>query len=181
VLSGCLSEGTSLREQSLAKQYGVSRAPVRDALLQLTQEGLLEAKPNCGVRVGTASCDGIQPLVVDIRRKMEIHALRKIFSLLDESDFDRLDRTVDQLRKACEDNQMADIVRHDMALHRYIVEATGSPDLLAMWLPVVSRMMLHYSRHHDMMESHREHAEIVSAIRQRNKRAAVAALTANIQ
>ena len=51
VLSGRIESGTSLREIPLAKQYGVSRAPVRDALLQLTQEGLLEAKPNCGVRV----------------------------------------------------------------------------------------------------------------------------------
>jgi DNA-binding GntR family transcriptional regulator len=56
-LSGRLSEGTSLREQSLARQYGVSRAPIRDALLQLTQEGLLVAKPNCGVQVASPSGD----------------------------------------------------------------------------------------------------------------------------
>ena len=48
VIAGRLAEGTNLREQALAKQYGVSRAPIRDALLQLTQEGLLIAKPNCG-------------------------------------------------------------------------------------------------------------------------------------
>jgi DNA-binding GntR family transcriptional regulator len=50
-----------------------------------------------------------------------------------------------------------------------------------MWLPIVSRMMLHYSRHRDMMDSHREHAAIVNAIRQRDKKAAVKALVANIQ
>ena len=43
VISGKLAGGTSLREQALAEQYGVSRAPIRDALLQLTQEGLLVA------------------------------------------------------------------------------------------------------------------------------------------
>ena len=79
VLSGKLAEGTSLREQTLAKQYGVSRAPVRDALLQLTQEGLLVAKPNCGVKVGSPSGDEIQPLVIDLRRKIEVFALRKVF------------------------------------------------------------------------------------------------------
>ena len=41
VLSGRLSEGTSLREQTLARQYGVSRAPVRDALLQVSERLLL--------------------------------------------------------------------------------------------------------------------------------------------
>jgi len=181
VISGRLSEGTSLREQALAKQYGVSRAPIRDALLQLTQEGILAAKPNCGVKVGSASSEEIQPLVVDLRRKIEVFALRKVFGKLTEADVDRLDETVERLRVACEKEDIGEIVQHDMALHRCILEATGNADLLAMWLPIVSRMMLHYSRHRDMMESHREHAAIVDAIRKRDKRAAIAALTANIQ
>ncbi len=181
VLSGRLAEGTSLREQTLAKQYGVSRAPIRDALLQLTQEGLLIAKPNCGVKVGTASSEKIQPLVVELRRKIEVFALRKVFDKLTAVDVDRLDETVERLRVGCEKEDIGEIVQHDMALHRYILEATGNADLLAMWLPIVSRMMLHYSRHRDMMESHGEHAAIVDAIRKRDKKAAVAALTANIQ
>lgn len=181
VMSGKLSGGTSLREQSLAKQYGVSRAPVRDALLQLTQEGLLEAKPNCGVKVGSPSGDEIQPLVIDLRRKIEVFALRKAFGQLTEADIDRLDETVEQLRAACQKEDLGEIVQHDMALHRHILEATGNPDLLAMWLPIVSRMFLHYSRHRNMMESHREHAAIVDAIRRRDRKAAIEALTANIQ
>jgi DNA-binding GntR family transcriptional regulator len=181
VLSGRLSEGTSLREQTLARQYGVSRAPIRDALLQLTQEGLLVARPNCGVKVGSAASEEIQPLVVDLRQKIEVFALRKVFAKLTEADVDRLDQTVDRLRVACEKEEIGQIVEHDMALHRYLLEATGNADLLAMWLPIVSRMMLHYSRHRNMMESYREHAAIVDAIRRRDKRAAVAALVANIQ
>jgi DNA-binding GntR family transcriptional regulator len=181
VLSGKLSEGTSLREQTLAARYGVSRAPVRDALLQLTQEGLLVAKPNCGVKVGTPSDEEIQPLVIDLRRKIEVFALRKIFGRLSDADIDRLDETVERLRVACQKEDLGEIVRHDMALHRHILEATGNADLLAMWLPIVSRMFLHYSRHRNMMESHREHAAIVDAIRRRDRKAAIAALTANIQ
>jgi DNA-binding GntR family transcriptional regulator len=181
VLSGRLSEGTSLREQALAKQYGVSRAPIRDALLQLTQEGLLVAKPNCGVKVGAASSEDLQPLVVDLRRRIEVFALRKVFSALTDQDIAKLDETVAQLHAACKADDLAEIVRNDMALHRYILEATGDDDLLAIWLPIVSRMMLHYGRHRDMMDSHGEHAAIVEAIRKRDKRAAVRALEANIQ
>jgi DNA-binding GntR family transcriptional regulator len=181
VLSGRLAEGTSLREQTLAEQYGVSRAPIRDALLQLTQEGLLVAKPNCGVKVGTSSIEDIQPIVVDLRRRIEVFALRKAFSTFTDADIAKLDETVEQLRAAAQQEDLSEIVRHDMALHRYILEATGNADLLAIWLPIVSRMMLHYSRHRDMMESHREHAAIVDAIRQGDKKAAVKALEANIQ
>jgi len=181
VLSGRLSEGTSLREQTLARQYGVSRAPVRDALLLLTQEGLLAAKPNCGVKVGAASSEEIQPLVVDLRRHIELFALRKVFARLSDADVRHLERTVDRLRIACRKEDIGEMVSHDMALHRYLLEATGDADLLAIWLPIVSRMMLHYSRHRDLMESHREHAAIVDAIRKRDRKAAMEALTANIQ
>jgi DNA-binding GntR family transcriptional regulator len=181
VISGRLAEGTNLREQALAKQYGVSRAPIRDALLQLTQEGLLVAKPNCGVRVGSPSGDEIQPLVVELRRKIEVFALRKVFRQLTDADIDRLKETVQHLKTACEKEDLVEVVRQDMALHRFILEATGNRDLLAMWLPIVSRMFLHYSRHRNMMESYREHAAIVEAIRKQDKKAAIEALTANIQ
>jgi len=181
VLSGRLSEGTNLREQTLAEQYGVSRAPIRDALLQLTQEGLLVAKPNCGVRVGSPSGEEIQPLVIDLRRKIEVFALGKVFGKLTEADVDRLEETVERLRVACRKEDLGEIVQHDMALHRHILEATGNADLLAMWLPIVSRMFLHYSRHCEMMESHSEHAAIVDAIRRSDKNAAMEALTRNIQ
>ena len=181
VISGRLAEGTSLREQALAKQYGVSRAPIRDALLQLTQEGLLVAKPNCGVRVGSPSGEEIQPLVVELRRKIEVFALRKVFSKLADSDVKRLEDTVQRLKTACENEDLAEVVQQDMALHRHLLEATGNTDLLAMWLPIVSRMFLHYSRHRNMMESYREHAAIVDAIRRKDRKAAIEALTANIQ
>ena len=133
------------------------------------------------MKVGTVSSEDIQPLVVELRRRIETFALRKAFSKLTDADIAVLDQTVERLRLACEAEDIAGIVRHDMAMHRYLLEATGDADLLAMWLPIVSRMMLHYSRHRDMMDSHREHAAIVNAIRQRDKKAAVKALVANIQ
>ncbi len=76
VLSGQLAEGAPLREQDLATRYGVSRGPIRDALLQLTQEGLLVSKPNCGVTVGSGPSDAIQPLIIQLRRAIEKFALR---------------------------------------------------------------------------------------------------------
>lgn len=181
VFSGRLSAGTELREQTLAQDYGVSRGPIRDALLQLTLEGLLEAKPNCGVKVGSAASEDLQPLVVELRRQIEVFALCKVFGTVSEEDLDHLDDLTERLRTACEKDDLGEIVRYDMGLHRFLIEATDNSDLLAMWLPIVSRMMLHYTRHGDMMESHREHAAIVDAIRNQDKDAAIEALTKNIQ
>ena len=180
VLSGRLTEGTSLREHALAKQYRVSRAPIRDALLQLTQEGLLVAKPNCGVRVAAVK-EETQELLVNMRRQIEIFALQKGFANIDDEAIDAMQATVDRLKTACETEDLGAVVDEDMALHRLIIGSSGNRDLLAIWLPIVSRMMLHYSRHNSMMESHSEHAAIVDAIRARDEKAAIKALEANIQ
>lgn len=180
VLSGRLVEGTSLREHALAKQYSVSRAPIRDALLQLTQEGLLFAKPNCGVRVAAVK-EETQVLLVDMRRRIEAFALRSGFANIGDEQIARLQATVDRMREGCEKEDLGIVVEQDMALHQLIIESSGNTDLLAIWLPIVSRMMLHYSRHTSMMESHGEHIAIVDAIRAGNEEAAIAALEANIQ
>lgn len=181
VLTGRIAEGDALREQALAERFGVSRGPIRDALLQLTQEGLLVSRPNCGVKVGPAPSAAIQALVVDMRRKIEAHALRRVFSDLAADDLAELDAVLDEFHTACTAGDMASVVQHDMAFHRWFVERTGDADLLAVWLPVITRMRLRYTRHADLLESYHEHRAVVDAIRRGDRRAAVKALETNIQ
>ncbi len=181
VLSGQLPQGSALREEALAKRFGVSRGPIRDALLQLTQEGLLASKPNCGVTVSRSPSEWTRPLVVDVRRKVETFALERIFDRIDEEALARLQQAVDELRAACEAGDTSAVAAHDVEFHRTIIELAGEEELVAIWLPVVSRMMLHYRRHDDWMDSYAEHAAIVDAIRRKDLPAATAALQENIQ
>src|SRR5947209_10403977 len=63
ILSGRLAEGERLHEAKLAKRFGVSRGPIREVLAQLTHEGLLEAKPNCGVKVAASDSESVRDLI----------------------------------------------------------------------------------------------------------------------
>lgn len=181
VLTGKLKEGDSLREQKLAERFGVSRGPIRDALLQLTQEGLLLAQPNIGVKVGKAPSEAIRSLIVVLRRHIEHYALERIFDSIDESDIRRWEEILAQLKTACQRGDMAALVEHDIGFHRSIVERTGDADLVAVWLPIILRMRLEYSRHTDLMECHAEHERVLEAIRKKDKAGAIAALEANIR
>lgn len=180
VLTGRLSEGEMLRESQLAERFGVSRGPVRDALLQLTQEGLLVAERNCGVRVKSGPSQAIQPLVVSLRRQIESFALAAVFDQLTEADDQRWQQQLDDLHEACKAGDLPRAIEHDIGFHRSIVERTGDADLVAIWLPIIMRMLLRYSRHARLMEVYREHAKVVKAIKARDKKAALAALEANI-
>ena len=51
IVSGVIAPGTRLREKDLARQFSVSRTPVREALIALSTSGLVEAEPNRGSTV----------------------------------------------------------------------------------------------------------------------------------
>lgn len=180
LLSGQFTSGEPLRETQLAARFGVSRGPIRDALLQLTQEGLLVAQANCGVRVKEAPSKAIQPLVVALRRMIEKFALDSVWDTLTDEDIRNWEDLTEQLHEACRKKDAARVIELDMAFHRSIVERTGDRDLAAMWLPIITRMLLVYSRHRDWMDVYREHSAVVREIRNRDRAAALAALEANI-
>jgi DNA-binding GntR family transcriptional regulator len=181
VLSGQLVEGDALREESLARRFGVSRGPIRDALLQLSQEGLLQSRPNCGAKVAPGPSLAIQPLVIQLRRQIESFALGLIFDSLTPADLAAIDANLDRLRSACQNEEMTTVVDHDMAFHRWFVERSGDADLAKMWLAVVTRMRLRYTRHTHLMDSFAEHQQVATAIRRGDKAGAIEALVANIQ
>ena len=180
VLSRKLSKGSSLREEALAQRFGVSRIPVRDALLQLTQEGLLVAQPNRGVKVATLPDDEMQPLLVRLRQEIEEFALDLMFERNEKVPRARLKRILRALKEACKAGDPAQVVPCDMAFHRFIIDQANCPKLLPIWLPIVSRMMLHYSRLSEWMDSYREHEAIAQAIFCGNSKEARRLLLANI-
>ncbi len=182
VLSGRLVEGEALRESKLAERFGVSRGPVRDALLQLSKEGLLVSRPHCGVKVAGPMADSVLPLILSMRRMVEGYALTLVFKQIPEQDFRRWEGILDQLRSACVEGDYPRIVEHDMALHRSIVDRAGQPELVELWASLVNRMRIAYSRYYtDPMEIHREHVAIIDAIRSGHCDAAVRALEENIR
>ena len=181
ILGQVYAPGENLREHALSKAYAVSRSPIRDALLQLAQEGLLVATPNCGVRVAHRLDEQLQPLVVDVRRRIEGFAVKKTIEHFDDTAKELIQKRLDNHRKSCEAKDLPSIVRSDMEFHQAIIELSGVPELLSLWQPIIASMMLHYERHRDWMESYREHEVVAEAIFKGDVKAATKALNANIK
>lgn len=181
VISQVFKPGEDLREFVLAKRYGVSRSPIRDALLQLTQEGLLVATPNCGVKVGHGLAEDIQPLVIEIRLKIEHFALSRFIDRKTPTSLLALEQHLKRNREACEAGLLPGIIKSDMEFHRSFVEASETDKLHGLWKQVTSAMFLHYERLQDWMDSYREHEAIFAAVKRGDKKAAKAALARNIR
>jgi DNA-binding GntR family transcriptional regulator len=184
ILSGRVAAGERLSELQLAKRFGVSRGPVREAFVQLTHEGLLVTKPNCGVRVAPPAPDSVRKLVTPIRRTIETYALQLVFDDLSEDDFRVFDEILGRIEAATRQRDAATAVEQDIAFHRFILERTGQPDLLAIWTTIVARIRRHFQQSHYHRnrpgDVNARHRTLVEVFRTGDKEAAIKALEDHI-
>lgn len=184
VLAGRLDAGKRLSEADLASRFKVSRTPIREALQQLVQEGVLDAQPNCGVRVAAEACDSMNELVISIRGMIEIFALRSCFDDLNEEDFRQWEDILGRLAEACRKRDYQEIAELDIEFHRAVVHRAGIPVLDAMWTSIVARIRTHFREtqlnYSNPMDVHAEHVAILEAFRAGNRDAATKLLDENI-
>lgn len=181
ILAGQLKPGAPLREVDLSERFGVSRGPVREAFRQLTQQGLLVLEPNKGVRVAQNPSVEVRPLVVQLRRTIEVFVLECIFDRITDSDIAVWANILSDIKAACEANDLNALTDHDLRFHQAIIKSHDDRDIFTLWQPIAMRMMMQYNRLDDLMESYREHKRILDAIRASDRAAAIQALSTNIQ
>ncbi|HAH47953.1 GntR family transcriptional regulator [Gimesia sp.] len=170
ILSGRIAEGERLREVDLAKRFSVSRGPIREALQQLAWEGVVETDRNKGALVSTSAPNEISELIIPLRCTIEKYAIRLFFDQLTEEDFLTWETILSKMKQACESKDFALISEHDIAFHRSLVKRANSPDLLAIWSAMVSRIRRHFRESHlryqNPVQIYEEHLPIIEALRE---------------
>ncbi len=181
IMTGKFKEGEPLREIPLSERFGVSRGPIRDAILQLTQEGLLIGQPNKGVRIAETWDATLRPLMSEVRLKIESIAALELLKLENKDDILlALERNLRMFELACRDEDMPTVVQLDLDFHRIILRNCGHHGLESVWLPLMGGIRLPYSRHRELLESHKEHVAILDAIREGNSDKVVKAIRQNV-
>jgi DNA-binding GntR family transcriptional regulator len=187
VFSGRWEVGERLSEADLAERFGVSRGPIREALSQLTTEGLFLAKQNCGVSIAPPAPEELHRLLLPVRRALEVYALGQIFDRLTPDDFRAWDEILFRMEHACRRRDLSQFPQLDVALHRSILERAAMPDLIAIWQVIVTRIRAHIwktVREHEasdnLMRLHAHHVELIDAFRSGDKAVALKALTDHI-
>ena len=75
ILSGAFKDNEELKENTLAKSYGVSRTPVREAIRQLALEGLVDTIPNRGAFVHNIHCkDAVSYTHLDVYKRQRLNS-----------------------------------------------------------------------------------------------------------
>ncbi|MEM1208814.1 MAG: GntR family transcriptional regulator [Planctomycetota bacterium] len=181
LVSGEFDGGQVLRETEMANRFGVSRGPIRDAFLQLSQEGFLAYQANCGVTVRHAPNPEHRSFIVSLRRQIEEFGIREGLKSISEESLGNIEAALASLRDACASNEVADVARADMAFHEAILVACSGDEFVGAWRQLCSRMQMAYTRLEDYGEVYAEHASIFEAVRQRDVGATLHAITQNLR
>ncbi len=96
ILTGELAQGAILSQIQLAKQFGVSRTPLREALRMLQAEGFIDSSPNRRVRVATISVAGLEQLYT-MRIVLEAVAIRLTVPRMSAEDLEQLQAHLDAM------------------------------------------------------------------------------------
>lgn len=181
ILAGKWSEGTRIKEETLADQFGVSRGPIRDVMLELSKEGLLRALPNRGVSINRMPSRKARRIYLRTRRDLETLALQDGFPHWSGDDLLTAEKILRHFRVAAEFGDLSEVIEYDVAFHRSIIERYREENLLVLWLPLMTTLALPYSRHRDLMESLREHEDILAALKKGDLQQAITLLKTHIQ
>lgn len=131
VIEGTYPPGAHLVELQLAEEFGVSQAPVREALRELSSTRLVENRPRRGTYVRTISSDELAEIYM-VRVALEGTAALHAFPAL-HKDPTPLREALAGMRQAVTEGSARGLARHSTAFHRAIIEACGNRLMLEIW------------------------------------------------
>ncbi|MEU7104515.1 GntR family transcriptional regulator [Streptomyces sp. NPDC046215] len=175
--------GTLLTEGDLADAVGVSRTPVREALLRLEAEGLIKLYPKKGALVLAVSAQEIAD-VVETRLLVEKYAAAKAVPASRQL-IARLEELLDDMSRAAAAGDLAAVSVSDRAFHAEIVRSAGNQILSRLYDQLRDRQLrmgvaVMHAHPDRIAKNHAEHTEILQALRAGDAPAAVAVIDQHV-
>ena len=160
IIEGRLKPGDHIVEKNLTDELGVSRTPVREALILLEREGLVIYELNRGSFVRVFSENDVQ-YIFSMRTTLENFAAELVIHELNDDDIQFLSRAIDDQRKAIEADDFKVVRSIDMSFHQHIIERSGHPLLIRNWSELVAQIAAMLYMRADAIPDYDEHLAIV--------------------
>jgi DNA-binding GntR family transcriptional regulator len=184
IIHGRLRPGARLSEVELSQEFGMSRSPIREAFVQLAQEGFVERSETGRVYVRPLDLDEAKQLYV-VRANLEALTARLAAENITRRQTHQLEVNIEAMQAACEAGDAAAAMACGAEFHRVIIEASGNRPLEE----TLGGLRARTSRYRFILASQnefkparvREHQRIVSALRAQSPDRAVLAMLTHIE
>ena len=170
--------GFQILEEALCEELGMSRTPLREALVRLQDEGLVEVRPRRGVRVLPLDSSDVAD-IYEVLSSLEVLAARLLAERDDNGDaVKRLQAEVDAMKRALQSDDLDAWAAADERFHRILVDESDNARLAA-----AARTLLDQSQRFRMftlrlrdkpVRSTRSHEQLVAALRKHDAARAMA-------
>ena len=132
ILTGKLAAGEPLPENEIAKQMGVSRMPVREAMRDLEHEGLLISHPHRGTVVATVDEDEVDQLYL-LRAELEGFTVRSLMEKNTPGIVTKLQQLLKDMEASASKGNLTVLAEKDLEYHWTIVSSSGYQILARVW------------------------------------------------
>jgi DNA-binding GntR family transcriptional regulator len=171
IVAGRIAPGERLIETTLSQKLGTSRGPVREALRQLENEGLVMSVPYKGAVVLGVSDEEVQQVLIPIRIVLERYSFTKALSLMTEADFAELGKQIWVMEQAARSNDLLRMVEADLRFHETVLDASRQLHTAQIWRSIEPRIRAYFVRYGreaslDLMAD--EHRELLDEMQTRD-------------
>jgi len=186
ILSGRLAPGSRIVETRIAQKFGVSQAPVREALRDLELFGFVSCSPFRSTYVRQISTDDLLESY-PVRAALESLAAREAATRIDDETLVRLAELIDQMRSAAAAGDHRGHVDADFAFHQAIIKAAGNRMLEHVWqsMRLATTTLVTHSMaqmtHRSLAEIGERHVAVLDALRAHDPGRAESAMRAHIE
>ena len=123
ILSGEINSGTQIEERVLAEEMGVSRTPLREAIGQLSNDGIIEYRPYRGNFVRTFTAKQVNDLF-HVRKALEVLAIRLAIPKISQEQIEQIRLILDDVQEALDNSDLDAYGEADRRFHDAIAAIT---------------------------------------------------------
>jgi len=147
ILASDIPPGAPLVETALSERFAISRGPLREALRQLVEEGLVVTVPYTGTHVASLSVEDVQE-IYSLRTALEIFAFEQIWQRRDERFRAELSRRNATLQASIDAGDDSAAISAELEFHGLVYETAGHRLLQSAWRGLRGRLQLYWAAHH---------------------------------
>jgi DNA-binding GntR family transcriptional regulator len=171
IITGDYEPGERLIEATLSTELGTSRGPVREALRQLENEGLVVSVPYRGAVVLGVSDEEVQEVLIPIRLTLERYSFTHALERMTDADFAELGKQVWLMEQAAAADDLPRLVEADLRFHDIVISSSGQTHTVQIWRTIWPRIRAYfyrYGRGKDLATMVEEHRELLAALQTRD-------------
>lgn len=171
IIAGRFEPGERLIETSISQELGTSRGPVREALRQLENEGLVVSEPYKGAVVLGVSDEEVQEVLIPIRLVLERYSFARALERMSEADFAELGKQIWLMERAARTSDLLKMVEADLRFHDIVITSSGQPHSAQIWRSIWPRIRAYffrYGRESNLAVMVDEHRELLDVLQTRD-------------